>query len=55
MVVILRNTIDVTIPQGYGSYNSFLMNYKTKITNEQQKEFVNILQACGIKSMVRKK
>ncbi|HDI7446445.1 TPA: collagen adhesin Cna, partial [Staphylococcus aureus] len=40
-----KNTIDVTIPQGYGSYNSFSINYKTKITNEQQKEFVNNSQA----------
>ncbi|HCZ7202347.1 TPA: Cna B-type domain-containing protein, partial [Staphylococcus aureus] len=40
-----KNTIDVTIPQGYGSLNSFSINYKTKITNEQQKEFVNNSQA----------
>lgn len=49
-----KNTIDVTIPQGYGSLNSFSINYKTKITNEQQKSLL-IIHKLGIKSMVRKK
>ncbi|PTH61696.1 collagen-binding protein [Staphylococcus agnetis] len=40
-----NNTIDVIIPQGYASYNNFTISYKTKITNDSQKEFVNKTQA----------
>ncbi|MEA1284187.1 collagen-binding protein, partial [Staphylococcus aureus] len=40
-----NNTIDVYIPQGYASGNKFTISYKTKITNEKQKEFVNKSQA----------
>ncbi|HDL0574810.1 Cna B-type domain-containing protein [Staphylococcus aureus] len=40
-----KNTIDVYIPEGYASNNNFTLSYKTKITNEKQKEFVNKSQA----------
>ncbi|MGV3276530.1 Cna B-type domain-containing protein [Staphylococcus hyicus] len=40
-----NNTIDVYIPQGYASNNNFTISYKTKITNDSQKEFVNKTQA----------
>ncbi|PNZ73193.1 Cna B-type domain-containing protein, partial [Mammaliicoccus stepanovicii] len=40
-----KNTIDVYIPQGYASNNQFTIAYKTKITNEKQKEFINRSQA----------
>ena len=36
-----RNTIEVYIPKDYASLNNFTINYKTKITNDSQKEFVN--------------
>lgn len=36
-----NNTIEVNIPRGYASLNSYSIHYKTKITNETQPEFVN--------------
>lgn len=49
-----KNTIDVTIPQGYGSYNSFQLTTKPKLRMNSKKSLL-IIHKLGIKSMVRKK
>lgn len=38
---INQNKITVRIPQNHGNNNQFIFNYKTKIAEQSQKEFVN--------------
>lgn len=38
-----KNTIDVTIPQGYGSYNSFQLTTKPKLRMNSKKSLLIIL------------